>query len=82
MLEERYRQEAWIRIFTDGTATRAVWRGGAGVHINFPDGQNHLEVVSTGLRCIRFIKELTTKTKKKKKKTEKLCRLLFNLHYI
>ena len=48
MFEERYPQEAWIRVFTYGSAARAVWRGGAGVH-RFPDGQKHSEAIPAGL---------------------------------
>ena len=58
MLEDRYPQEAWIRAFTDGSATNAVWRGGAGVYITFPDGQRQCQAISTGLHCTNYRAEV------------------------
>ena len=39
MIAERYPQEAWIHVFTDGSATNAVTNGGAGILVHFPGGQ-------------------------------------------
>ena len=39
MLDETYPQEAWIRAYTDGSATDAVRRGGAGAYIQYPGGK-------------------------------------------
>jgi hypothetical protein len=57
MLEKRYSQETWIRVYT-GSPTRAVWGGGAVVHIRFLDGQKHLEEIPTGLRCTNYRAEV------------------------
>ena len=40
LIEEKYLTEAWAQIYTDGSATRAAWRGGAGVFIRHLDGQS------------------------------------------
>jgi len=58
MLEERYPQEAWIRVYTDGSATDAIQRGGAGVYIQFPDGQWQAAAVPTGLHCTNYKAEV------------------------
>ena len=39
MIAERYPQEAWIHVFTDGSATNAVTNGGADILVHFPGGQ-------------------------------------------
>ena len=54
MLEERYPQEAWIRVYTDGSATDAVLRGGAGVYIQYPSGREQKEALPTGLHCTNY----------------------------
>ena len=58
MLHERYPQEAWTRAFTDGSATNAVMRGGAGVYIQFPDGQRRAKAIPTGLHCTNYRAEV------------------------
>ena len=58
MLEERYPQEAWIRVYTDGSATNAVWRGGAGVYIQLPNGQQQTKAIPTGLHCTNYRAEV------------------------
>jgi len=54
MLEERYPQEAWIRVYTDGSATDAVKCGGAGVYIQYPNGEKQAEAIPTGLHCTNY----------------------------
>jgi ribonuclease HI len=39
MLEERYRSESWIRVNTDGSATNTTTKGGAGIYIQYPNGE-------------------------------------------
>ena len=58
MLEETYPQEAWIRVFTDGSATDAIQNGGAGVYIQFPDGQKHADAIATGIHCTNYKAEV------------------------
>ena len=54
MLEEKYPQEAWIRAYTDGSATEAVKSGGAGVYIQYPSGERQAEAIPTGLHCTNY----------------------------
>ncbi|KAK7101730.1 hypothetical protein V1264_020067 [Littorina saxatilis] len=58
MLNERYPQEAWMRVFTDGSATDAVKRGGAGVYIQHPSGEWQAEAIPTGLHCTNYRAEV------------------------
>ena len=48
MIAERYPQEAWIHVFTDGSATNAVTNGGAGILVHFPGGQKVSASVAVG----------------------------------
>ena len=57
-LEERYPRESWIRVFTDGSATNAVKSGGAGVYIQYPNGEQKEEALPTGLFCTNFKAEV------------------------
>jgi hypothetical protein len=49
MLEERYPPRGFDKDITDESVTRAVWRGGVEVHINFLDAQNHSEAIPSRL---------------------------------
>ncbi|XP_041349619.1 ribonuclease H1-like [Gigantopelta aegis] len=51
---EKYPSEAWIHVYTDGSATSAVSNGGAGIHIDFPCGDNLETSVATGLHCTNY----------------------------
>ena len=54
MIDERYPQEAWTHVYTDGSATRAVADGGAGILITFPDGETTGCSVATGKHCTNY----------------------------
>ena len=54
MTAERYPQEAWIHVFTDGSATNAVTNGGAGILVHFPGGQKVSASVAVGRRCSNY----------------------------
>ena len=56
--EDLYPQEAWIQAFTDGSATKAVSDGGAGVYIKFPDGTTVTRSTSTGMHCSNYKAEV------------------------
>jgi ribonuclease HI len=58
MLEETYPRESWIRVFTDGSSTKAVKNGGAGVFIQFPSGEWKAEARPTGLHCTNYRAEV------------------------
>ena len=57
MIAERYPQEAWIHVFTDGSATNAVTNGGAGVLVHFPGGQKVSASAAAGRHCSNYSAE-------------------------
>lgn len=54
MIEESYPQEAWIHVYTDGSATNAVANGEAGILIVSPGGQPATASVATGRHCTNY----------------------------
>ena len=58
MLEDRYPQEAWTRVFTDGSATGAIKNGGAGVYVRSPDGSTQTKAIPTGINCTNYRAEV------------------------
>ena len=54
MTDERYPQEAWIHVFTDGSATNAVTNGGAGILVHFPGGQKATANMAVGKHCSNY----------------------------
>jgi ribonuclease HI len=58
MLEEMYPQETWIRIYTDGSAKDAIRSGGAGLHIQYPNGQHESAAIPTGKHCTNYRAEV------------------------
>ena len=51
MTAERYPQEAWIHVFTDGSATN---NGGTGILVHFPGGQKVSASMAVGRHCSKF----------------------------
>ena len=43
MLEEKYSSESWVRVYTDGSTTNATTKGGAGIYIQYPNGEQQSE---------------------------------------
>ena len=58
MIDEQYPAESWIHVYTDGSATNAVADGGAGVHINSPDGHVITAGIPTGKHCTNYAAEV------------------------
>ena len=56
--EDMYPQETWIQAYTDGSATKAVADGGAGVFIMFPDSTVITESIPTGINCSNYKAEV------------------------
>ena len=56
--EDMYPQEAWTQAYTDGSATKAVADGGAGVYISFPDSTVIIESIPTGINCSNYKAEV------------------------
>ena len=54
MIAERYPQEAWTHVYTDGSATNAVADGGAGITVKFPDGETTDSSLPTGKYCTSY----------------------------
>ena len=54
MMEKEYPRETWTRVFTDGSADRAVENGGAGFLIRFPDGRRLSKSLPAGKTCTNF----------------------------
>ena len=51
MLEEKYPSESWVRVYTDGSTTNATTKGGAGIYIQYPNGEQQSKAIPTGLHC-------------------------------
>ena len=58
MLDLRYPQSACIRTYTDGSATEAVRRGGAGIYIQHPYWWRQAEAIPTGLHWSNYKAEI------------------------
>jgi ribonuclease HI len=54
MLEEKYLSESWVRVYTDRSATNATTKGGAGIYIQYPNGEQQSEAIPTGLHCSSY----------------------------
>ena len=61
MIKEKYPQEAWTHIYTDGSATDATQNGGAGVLIEYPEERKTL-AVPTGIHCSNYKAEIEALT--------------------
>ena len=61
MIGERYPQEAWTHIYTDGSATNAIRNGGAGVFIQNPDERIAI-AQPTGVYCSNYKAEVEALT--------------------
>lgn len=58
MLEEQYPQQAWLHVYTDGSATNAINCGGAGVYIQHPSGERQTAAAATGQYCTNYKAEV------------------------
>jgi ribonuclease HI len=54
MLEEKYSSESWVRVYTDGSTTNATTKGGAGIYIQYPNGEQQSEAIPTCLHCSNY----------------------------
>ena len=54
MLEEKYPSESWVRVYTDGSTTNAITKGGAGIYIQYLNGEQQSEAIPTGLHCSNY----------------------------
>jgi len=49
-----YSVDTWTHVYTDGSATRDIKDGGAGIHITFPSGQKSAHYIATGKHCSNY----------------------------
>ncbi|XP_052257940.1 uncharacterized protein LOC127862720 [Dreissena polymorpha] len=54
MIDDEYPREAWTYVYTDGSATRAVINGGAGIVILYPSGKRETHHAATGTHCSNY----------------------------
>jgi len=70
MIDEKYPEEAWIQAYTDGSATKAIQDGGAGVYLRLPCGEVKDFSIATGDRCSNYSAEVEALTHAVKKVME------------
>ena len=58
MIEDQYPHEAWLHVYTDGSATDATRCGGAGVYIRYPSGEQQTQSTATGAYCTNYKAEV------------------------
>ena len=54
MIAERYPQDAWIHVFTDGSATNAVTNGWAEILVHIPGGQKATTSMAVEKHCSNY----------------------------
>ena len=54
MLEEDQPLETWVRVYTDGSATNAIAKEGAGIYIKLSNGDQQSEAIPAGLHCSNY----------------------------
>ena len=54
MIQDRYPQEAWTYVYTDGSASDAVRNGGDGVYIQYQNGNSKSIAEPTGSHCTNY----------------------------
>ena len=54
MIAERYPQEAWIHVFTNGSAANVVTNRGAGIPVHFPGGQKVTASIAIRKHCSSY----------------------------
>ena len=58
MIQDRFPQEAWTHVYTDGSASDAVRNGGAGVYIQYQHGNSKSIAEPTGEHCTNYKAEV------------------------
>ena len=52
--DENYPPETWTHVYTDGSATKAITDGGAGIIIQYPSGATQTARSATGKHCTNY----------------------------
>ena len=53
-IAENYPPETWTHVYTDGSATKAITDGGAGIIIQYPSGATQTASSATGKHCTNY----------------------------
>ena len=53
-IAENYQPETWTHVYTDGSATKAITDGGAGIIIQYPSGATQTASSATGKHCTSY----------------------------
>ena len=80
MIDDIYPREAWIHVYTDGSATNAVMNGGAGVLICTPEGERQELGAPTGKHCSNYsaeVQALMTATERVAETTSECRQVVF-----
>lgn len=54
LLDQKYPNDKWIRVYTDGSASAKARDGGGGIHIEWPDGRRESKAMPTGPICSNY----------------------------
>jgi len=54
MINEDYPHDKWTHVYTDGSATRSIKDGGAGILIKHPSGRRETHHMATGKHCSNY----------------------------
>jgi ribonuclease HI len=57
-LDDRYPQDFWVRVYTDGSAQNAVKNGGAGAYIEYPNNTRDMVRTPAGKHCHNYDAEI------------------------
>ena len=53
-LDKQYPSSEWIRVFTDGSAEKAIENRGSGIFITLPGGSTLEKAIASGARCSNY----------------------------
>ena len=53
-IAENYPPETWTHVYTDGSATKVITDGGAGIIIQYPSGATQTASSATGKHCTKY----------------------------
>jgi len=62
MIDQKYPQQHWTLVYTDGSSQNAVRNGGSGVFIKFPDQSTHSIASAAGELCSNYRAEIQALT--------------------
>uniref|UniRef100_A0A0B7BQG2 RNase H type-1 domain-containing protein n=1 Tax=Arion vulgaris TaxID=1028688 RepID=A0A0B7BQG2_9EUPU len=57
MIQEKQLKQPWIHAYTDGSATNAIKKGGAGIFSTYPNNHNETRYIPMGKFCSNYTAE-------------------------